>query len=49
MVLLSYKVDHETYSEASDILDTIWLLSQKAPVYSLERKITAIENVNQCD
>lgn len=43
------KVDHEKYGEASDILDLIWLLSQKAPVYSLERKRTAAENVNPCD
>ena len=41
------KVNHENYGEASNILDLIWLLSQKAPVYSLERKRTAIENVNQ--
>lgn len=42
-------MDHEKYGEASNILDLIWLLSQKAPVYSLERKRTAIENVNRCD
>lgn len=42
-------MDHEKFGEASNILDLTWLLSQKAPVYSLEGKRTAIENVNQCD
>lgn len=33
-----HKVDHEKYGEASNILDLMWLLSQKAPVYSVETR-----------
>lgn len=41
------KIDHKEYGEASGILDLMQLLSQKAPVYSLETKRSAIESVNQ--
>lgn len=41
------KVDHKKYSEASGILDLMQLLSQKAPVCSLETKRSAIKSVNQ--
>lgn len=39
-------MDHEKYGEASNILDLMWLLSQKAPVYSVETR-SAIKSVNQ--
>lgn len=41
-----HEVDHEKCGEASDILDLMWLLSLKAPVYSLEMR-SAIKLVNQ--